>query len=140
MARMDDGHATLISFSGSSALVFQEKEVTPPSISGGGANDTTTMHNVTYRTKSPKKLISMGEMGAMVAYDPGIYDEIADQINVNQEITVTFPDGGELTFWGWLDDFKPNAVKEGEQPTAELTIICSNQNSSGVETAPQYTP
>ena len=41
--------------------------------------------------------------------------------------------------YGWLDSFIPNAAVEGEQPTAQCTIIPSNQNASGTETAPVYT-
>ena len=57
-------------------------------------------------------------------------------VNSNQLITITFPGAETLAFWGWIDEFTPNAHVEGEQPTAELTIQPSNQNSSGVETAP----
>jgi len=57
-------------------------------------------------------------------------------VNQNQEIVLTYPDGETLTFWGWLDGYAPNEMSEGEQPTAEVTVICSNQNNSGVETAP----
>jgi len=51
----------------------------------------------------------------------------------------TFPDGATLAFWGWLDEFTPGAAVEGEQPEADITVICSNQNDSGVETAPVLT-
>lgn len=138
MSRIDDGHPTTISFSADSSVSIWEKEVTPPGMEGGGANDTTTMHNSTWRTKSPKKLVTLSECSFTAAYDPATFDEMLAMLNVNQQITVTFPDSSNLTFWGWLDEFKPGAIKEGEQPTADVTIIPSNQNSSGVETAPVY--
>lgn len=136
--RIDDGYATLIGFSEDSDVQMWEKEVTPPGVSGGGENDTTTMQNTTWRTKSPKGLISLSECSLVVAYDPAVYDEIVAMVNVNQQITITFPDDSTLVFWGWIDEFTPSANVEGEQPTAEVKIIPSNQNDSGVETAPIY--
>lgn len=139
MAVINDGFQTLISFSANPTIKFYEKEVTPPSLTGGGANDTTTMRNTTYRTKAPKKLKSLGEVSATCAYDPNVYPQIVAMANVNQLITITFPDNSTLAFWGWLDEFVPGSSKEGEQPTASVKVICSNQNASLVETAPVFT-
>lgn len=136
MARLDDGFSTLIEFSEDSDVQMWEKEVQPPGADGGGENDTSTMRNTTWRTKAPKGLISLSPASAVVAYDPAVYDEIIAMLNVNQQITITFPDASTLVFWGWIDKFTPNALKEGEQPTANVEIIPSNQNGSGVETAP----
>ena len=138
MARLTDGHGTTITFS-SGSLTIYEKSVTPPAISGGGANDTTTMRNTEWRTKAPKQLKSLTQAEFEAAYNTEIYDQIVDHINVNQQITVTFPDGSELEFWGWLDEFKPQELKEGEQPTAMVTVQCSNQDNDGNEVAPVYT-
>lgn len=139
MSRLNDGHSTLITFAADSDVQMWEKEVTPPGVSGGGENDTTTMHNVNYRTKQPKSLKTITESSIVVAYDVAVYNEILAMVNDNQLITVHFPDGSTLSFWGWINEFKPNALVEGEQPTAEITIIPSNQNDSDVETAPVYT-
>lgn len=139
MARMDDGFATLIEFAENSAVKMYEKEVTPPGVIGGGENDTSTMQNTTWRTKSPKSLKTLGESSLVVAYDPAVFDDIVEMVNVNQLITITFPDDSTLAFWGWIDEFTPNACVEGEQPTADVKIIPSNQNGSLVETAPSYT-
>ena len=139
MARIDDGHPTIISFADNPSIKLYQKEVTPPGIDGGGENDTTTMLNTVYRTKSPKSLISLTEASFTAAYDPAVYDEIIAMINDNQLITVTFPDTSTLDFWGWLNEATPNQNVEGEQPTIEVTVIASNQNDSLVETAPVYT-
>lgn len=141
MARIDDGFSTTIGFADLASVKLYEKAVTPPSISGGGPNDTTTMQNTAWRTRSPKKLKTLGESSFTAAYDPDVYDDIAgaNGVNKNQLITITFPDGDTLAFWGWIDQFNPNEIVEGEQPTAEVTIICSNQNASGAETAPVFT-
>lgn len=139
-SRLDDGHQTLISFASDPTVLFYEKEVTPPGVDGGGEIDTTVMANTTWRTKSPKSLISLSESSTTVAYDPACYPEIIALVNVNNLITITFPDGDTLAFWGWLNSFTPGANVDGEQPTAEIEIIPSNQNASLVETAPVHTP
>jgi hypothetical protein len=140
MARMDDGFSTTISFAADSDIALYEKEVTPPGVSGGGEIDTTTMRNTAWRTRNPKQLKTLSESSAVVAYDNDAYPDIVALVNVNTEITITWPDTATLVFWGWLDEFTPTGMVEGEQPTADATIIPSNQNASGVETAPVYTP
>lgn len=143
MARIDDGHPTTIDFGSTPSgetLLFWEKEVTPPGLNGGGPNDTTTMRNTTWRTASPKKLISMTAGSFIAAYDPEALDQVLSMINVLTQITVTYPDGATYVFWGWLNEFTPGAAVEGEQPTATVSIEPANQNSSLVETAPVLTP
>jgi hypothetical protein len=137
--RLDDGYQTLVSFSANPSVSFWERTVTPPGLDGGGPTTTTTMHNTALRTFAPKFLITMTESSCVVAYDPVFYDEALQMLNVNQLITITFPDGSSLQFWGWLDKFVPNEHQEGEQPTAQVSINPSNQNDSGVETLPVYT-
>lgn len=141
--RIDDGHPTTVTFSaGSSGVVLtallEEKEVTPPGVDGGGANDTSTMRNVTWRTKAPKSLRTLTDSSFVAAYDPAVIDEIVAMCNVNQSIIITFPDDSTITFWGWIDSFLPGAMVEGVQPTAEVTIVPSNQDASGAEIAPVY--
>lgn len=138
MAALTDGYQTLIGFDADPTVLFYEKTVTPPGVVGGGEIDTSTMQNSTWRTRNPKALITLSEASLTVAYDPATYPEIIALVNVNNLITVTFPDGATLAFWGWLDEFTPGEHVEGEQPTADITVIPSNHNA-GVETAPAYT-
>lgn len=138
MPRLDDGYQTLISFASNPAVKFYEKTVTPPGMDGGGPTVTTTMRNETLRTMAPKFLVTMTESSVVAAYDPEFYNDVLQMINVNQLVTITFPDGSSLDFWGWLDKFVPNEHQEGEQPTAQVTIHPSNQNDSGVETLPVF--
>jgi len=138
MARIDDGYQTLVSFAADPTVLFYEKTVTPPGVDGGGEVDTTTMLNSTWRTRNPKALITLSNGSMTVAYDPACYPEIVALANVNTLITVTFPDGSTLAFWGWLNSFTPGENTEGEQPTAEIEVVPSNQNDSGVETAPVH--
>lgn len=140
MGILNDGFATFFDFADFPTVNFKEKEVTPPGVDGGGPNDTTTMRNTTWRTMQPKQLKTLTEASAVVAYDPQFEDDAVSMVQVNQLITVTFPDGSTWEFWGWLDKFTPNSHKEGEQPTANIVVHPSNQDADGVETGPVFTP
>lgn len=142
MARLDDGYQTTVSFSSAPSgwtVILSEKSVTPPGLDGGEANETTTMRNTTYRTFAPRNLITMTPMSFVGAYDDTVYSAALSLLNVLNQITVTFPDGKTLIFWGWLKEFTPNACEDGAQPTANITIIPSNTNDSGTETSPSGT-
>ena len=138
--RLDDGYQTLMSFALDPTVKFFEKAVTPPGIDGGGEVDTTTMLNAVFRTRNPKALITLTPASMTAAYDPAVYPEIVALVNKNNLITLTFPDGDTLAFFGWLNTFTPGEHVEGTQPTATVEVIPSNQNASGVETAPVHTP
>lgn len=143
MTIQTDGFSTTIEFSASASgilltTLMKEKEVTPPGVDAGGENDTTSMRNTDFRTKQPKSLKTLMNSSLVVFYDPAILDEILATVGVNQSIVITFPDISTWTFWGWLNEFVPNAQVEGEPPTANITIIPSNQNNSGEEVPPAY--
>ena len=84
MSYMNDGYQTLIGFADAGAILLKEKEVTPPGLAGGGANDTTTMLNSVYRTRAPKSLKTLTDASFTASYDPAVYDTILAQINNNQ--------------------------------------------------------
>ena len=132
---LTDGHPTTISIAG---VVLKERTVTPPGMSMGGENDTTTMRNTAWRTRQPKKLKTLTNCSFTAAYDPSAYTTLLGQLGVNQEITVTLSNGDTITFWGWLDEFTPNEISEGAMPDAACTIIPSNQNNTGAEVAPVF--
>jgi len=136
--RLDDGFSTIITFAGA-ADPFQvyERDVTPPSWNAGGAVDVTTMRSTSYRTQSPKKLKSVGNIQATVAYSAISFSLIEGAIGLIQSIVVTFPDGAYITFFGWIDSFVPSALQEGAQPTAVIVVIPSNHDvGSIVEAGP----
>jgi hypothetical protein len=136
---MDDGFSTKIAFSADANVSFWEKTVTPPGIDGGDAIDTTTMHNVTWRTMAARKLRTLTDSSITVMYDPWVFDQIVALVNIEQEVTVHFPNGDTLDFWGYLKSFTPGELVEGSPPEAEITIVCTNQNLSGVEVSPTLT-
>lgn len=138
--KMDDGHSTKIAFERDPDVSFWEKTVTPPGLDGGDAIDTTTMHNVTWRTMSPRKLRTMTEVKVEAQYDPAVYNQIGELINAEGSITVHFPDGSKLDFFGYLRTFEPGDNAEGECPMATITIQPTNQDPvTGAETAPILT-
>ena len=135
-----DGHSTILTFANIPNVNFLEKEITPPGVDGGGENDVTTMRNEVWRTRQPKKLKTLTPLTLTVAYDPAIYDDVEAQLQVVQLVTITFPDGSEVDFFGWIDSFLPGTNVEGEQPTAEMTVIPSNENELQEEVSPVYRP
>lgn len=136
--RLDDGFSTIITLANIPSVKIYEKEVTPPGLTGGGPIDTTTMRNDNWRTMSPKSLKSLTALSAVVAFATEAIQVIQEQININQLITVTFPDNSSLTFYGWVDEFTLGKFSEGEQPTATLTIQPSLHDAAGAEVAPDY--
>ncbi len=138
--KLDEGYQTLIAFASNASVQLWEKSVQPPGMDGGDPVETTTMHNSTYRTMAARKLITMSPVEVTAAYDPAVYDAIVALINVEGAITVHFSDGSSLSFYGFLQTFEPQAIEEGEQPEANITIQPTNTDpTDGSEAGPVYT-
>ena len=140
MPFLEDGFPTFYTFSASGAAqaLFKEVEVTPPGIEGGDPINVTTMRNVTWETMAFQKLKTMAESSMSAQYDPKLYTEIDAMINLNQLITLTFPDASELDFWGALTGFTPGTNTRGEMPTADATVIPSNRDNTQAEVDPVF--
>jgi len=139
--KLDDGFSTKIAFARDSNVSFWEKSVSPPGLDGGEAIETTTMHNLIYRTMASRALVTLTESSLTVAYDPNVYNDILTNL-INQEgsITVHFPDSSKLDFYGYLRTFEPSELSEGEQPEATVTITPTNFDPvNRVEAAPVLT-
>ena len=96
-----DGTGAAISFGGAN---LQEVSISPPSVTGGGALEVTTHRNGTWRTKAPKTLKDLGEVSFSAVYDPAEFNTTGlGKVNVNQAITVTFPDTATLVFYGFIE-------------------------------------
>lgn len=139
MARLTDGHPTKVEFLLDTTVAIYEVSVTPPGIDGGGANDTTTMRNVTWRTQQPKKLKTLTPFSFTAQYNTNVYNTLLALVNQIDQIRVTFSDGAVLLFYGWLNSFIPQAVSEGQPPLATVEVIPSNQTALGVEVGPTLT-
>jgi hypothetical protein len=137
---LEDGYSTKIAFAADPDVGFWEKTVTPPGIDGGDAIEQTTMHNSTWRTFAARSLATLTDVSVTAAYDPAVYPQIVALINVEGLITLHFPDGSTLDFYGFLKEFTPGEHSEGDQPEADITIICTNRNpTSGAEVGPVFT-
>lgn len=133
MPRLGDGYSTTIVLgttgSVTAVLFLFETTVTPVGWEGGGAIPITTMRNIGLRTMHPKSLVTLSEMNFNSSYDPKAYAQIYSfAIQVNQLVTINFPDGSTFAFFGFLDEFKPGEHSEGNEPIAACKIIPTLHN------------
>ena len=135
MARLLDGSGTQISLANGTTL--WEVGINLPTMEGGGGVETTTLRNTTMRTRKPKTLKNLSEASFSAQYDDAHAATIYSAINTNQEITITWPDASTLKFWGWVDSVSFGEIVQGEAPTVDITIVCSNQDSE-TEKAPAF--
>ena len=137
---LENGFSTKIAFAADANVTFWEKSVTPPGVDGGDAIEISTMFNTTWRTKAAQSLKDLTDAGASAAWDPKVYDEIVALINVEGEITITFPDDSTLDFFGYLKSFVPGEMAEGDQPMADIVVVCTNINPNTLlESGPVFT-
>lgn len=124
--KLKDGYKTVITFAADVDIEFWEKTVKPPGIDGGDHIEQTTMHNTSWRTMAPRSLRTLTESTTKAAYDPVLYTSILALINLETTVTVRFPDGSTLAFYGYLQKFEPDDLAEGTQPEATITITPTN--------------
>lgn len=137
--KLDDGFSIKIAFAVDPDISFWEKTVTPPGIDGGDKIPTTTQHNVAWRTFAARALKELTDGSINAAYDPEVIEQINSIINQPGEITIHFPDTSKLVVYGYLKSFTPAALSEGEQPTADITIVFTNYNpNTGAEVGPVF--
>jgi len=133
---LQDGYPTKIAFKTDPDICFWEKTVTPPAVDGGDPIDLTTMHNSAWVTRGPQSLLDLGEFQVTALYDPNLYDLAAitaQLVNVNTEITIHFPDGSTLAFWGYLRSIEPGSHERGTAPEVTLTIVPTNYDDANDE-------
>ena len=131
-----DGKSTLITFAGDPTIEFWEKTVTPPGIDTGDPIDVSTMHNTEWRTMYTRKLKTLTPSTVTAAYDPQIYTALIAIMGINDVITITFPDGSTIAFYGIVQTAEPGDNAEGEQPEMTITITPTNIDGAGAEQAP----
>ena|SRR3990167_6256429 len=138
---LKDGFPTKVAFNRLPAALFWEMEVQPPGVEGGDPINTSTMHNTSWRTMQAKALKTLTPFTVVCAYDPKFYDQVVNTlVNDDGSITCRFADGSTLDFFGFLQNFTPQSAKEGEMPTANLTIVPTNFDSvNRVEAGPVLT-
>lgn len=137
-AKMDDGFRTFIVFANKPELAIWERSVQPPGFDGGAMVETQTMHNVEWRTMATRFLKTLTEGQCKFGYSPAALSSILAMINVNQSITIRFPNYSHYAFWGALTKFIPDALEEGKFPEASATVSPTNTDDSGAEQGPVY--
>lgn len=138
--KMPDGYRTVITLAKNPSIEFWEKQVTPIGFDGGEKIDTTTMHNNQVRTADHRHLVTITDGQATVAYDPDSLPEIYGAINEPDVITERYPNGGTYCYYGFLKSFQRSALVEGQFPEATAMFAVTNQDTSGNEAPPVYTP
>lgn len=153
MATMVDGLSTTLVI-GSYNFVC-EIEVTPPGIDGGEGIPQDCMRSGLWNLVWPKKRRKLTPITVLVSWNPDVYGfniaAVSNNIyyvpgaypglivNQNMQMYVYFPTGSTLTFYGFVSKFEPQAMKEGERPTANMTIMPSLLHpSTGLAVAPTY--
>lgn len=137
---IDDGHPCNLTFGADATVAVKFRTVKPPGLVGGGAINVTTHSNTVWRVNAPKKLKELSPATITCKYQPGVYVDIIAMINVNQLLTMTFPDNTTIAFYGFINSFEPSAMQQGEEPTATMEIIPTLvHTSTGAETAPVIT-
>lgn len=139
--KMPEGFRATIAFANAPGLNFWEKTVKPGGMDGGDPIDTTTQHNSRVMTQEPPTLIKHDTITSSGAFDPDSYSTVRGLINVNQSITVKWPTGATLTFYGWLRKVEWGDLKHKEQPEQTITVEVSNWDPvNRVEVEPVFVP
>jgi hypothetical protein len=127
MATLTDGLSTTLSIG--EANYVCEIEVTPPPIDGGPGIPQDCMRSGDWMRMWPRRRKKLGSITTLVSWNPDVYGSningnIPTLVNVNQSqlMVLGFPNGKRIGFYGVVEKFEPQAMKEGERPTANITI------------------
>lgn len=132
------GYQARMGFSLMPAVPFWVISSSPPGLDGGAPVPTSTEENLAVHTFSPRGLTTITPIEGECAYDPVSIDTVRTTlINKRGTVTYTFPDGTTVTFYGYLQHFKPGKLDENGRPTASFSIQPTNWDPvNHVEAAP----
>jgi len=97
--RLKNGFPALLTFEYATVANYWEIAVGVPGLDAGDEIDTTTQHNVTWRTFAPRTLVTLTPFTVTAAYEPDVFQEFYNQLGVEQTFTIKFPDTSTLAFF-----------------------------------------
>jgi len=138
---LDEGFSAKLAVENILTMSLWELTTGAPAIEGGDPIPQSTMHNTTWHTQLPPTLKKLEPFTLTCGYDPNVLSQIIAQCNVNQTLTVSWPDGSTLAFFGWIRKFEAADQSEGTLPEGTLTLEVSNSDpaNAGTEAGPVYT-
>jgi hypothetical protein len=138
--KLRDGFRSLVAFARDPDVSLWERSVKAPGVSGGDPIDQTTMHNDDVMTKAPQSLIEWTNGSMVCGYDPAVLGQILQLVNKEGSITVHWPDGSTLAFYGYLGTFDVQEKSKGAMPLANCEIVVTNWDPvNDVEVKPLLT-
>ena len=140
-AKYTDGFPTYFVLGNVPNIDLWEKSVKPPGIDIGEVIDITDMFNKTVRTAVFRALKKWTGGEHKCAFRANSIAHMKQQVGVNQNCCVIFPDGSAIAFWGGIKSFVEDAFEEGKQPEATVTFEVTNWDpNNNVEADPVLFP
>lgn len=140
---MTNGFPIVIVFAAAPDVPFWEVKITPPGMDGGDPINTTTQHNVEWRTMAMRILKTLTNSKITANWNPSTYSAVKDLINKETTITIIFPTNPRrsIAFFGGLKSAEPQEFDEQstEPPTIEMEIVainCDPDDPNRVEQGP----
>lgn len=128
--KLRNGYQALLAFAEDTNAEYYEIAVGIPGFSMGDAVENTTQQNLVYRTMGPRLLITLTEFQVTAGYDPTVYTSLINLAGIEQVITIAFPDGSTLAFFGYLREVAFDQMVDGTMPQITMTITPTNYDPS----------
>lgn len=110
------------------------------SVTGNEKLDISCLSNVTWKSGQNQTLKDCPDIPFTVNFSPATWSNIVAQINVNQQITINFPDSlglGSIKFYGFLQSFLPEEGAISTVWSARGNVSVTNWTGT-LESGPAY--
>lgn len=140
MSILKDGIGTIITFTlGPFPPLYGEVELTPPGFNMGGPIDMTGLRTTGWVPQAPKSLKAGQPANVKVMFDPALVPAVWQVAGKNQTISIRWPTGATLNWWGWIEELSFEPHQTGQRPLASMVLQPSNLDLSCVATPPWWT-
>lgn len=143
---LHEGYRAIIVFARLPTASFWVRTVKPPGVTKGEPIDITTQHNVEHTTKAEAALKEWTNAQVVASFDPNLYNNIKNSLlgsrlaSANGSVTIHFPDGSTLDFFGWGNNFDFSAFERLNKPEVTFDVVVSNFDpANDVEAGPVLT-